>query len=68
MCMHTVFPRKDAAATNYFVAGIGAAFNRGRLLFECGVYFFQHVRRNVGVAILSIECSTHIYVLVHVHL
>ena len=22
--------------------GIGAAFNRGRLLFERGVYYFQH--------------------------
>ena len=30
-------------ANNYFIAGIRAAFNRGRGLFEGGVYFFQYV-------------------------
>ena len=55
--LSTVFPRKDAAATIYFVVGIGAVFNQGWLVFEGGVYLFSAL--NVGVASTSIECSTH---------
>ena len=39
----TVFSQKDAVAIICLFAGIGAAVNRGQLLFEGSVYFFQHV-------------------------
>ena len=55
---HTVFPRIDAAATIYLVAGMGAVFIRGRLLFEGGIYSFSTY---VGMANLPItvleDCS-----------
>ena len=40
--LNTAFPRRDASATIRFVTGIVTAFNRGKLLFEGGVYF-SHV-------------------------
>ena len=49
----TVFPRMDAVATIYFIAGIGVAFIRGWRLFLSA--------HNIGVATPSIavleDCS-----------